>query len=221
MLNSKPLAAAIGGAVGGFAAAIVVVLAVLYHRKRNRWRRQNLVAIDPGPVDPSSILTSPVQSDILNDWSPTTLLSRGGNIHTETNDISPSPKPRKPDIPFEMRHIPTSLVVSTPKSQNSSLGQSHQATEAEVNPHAVSAHSSQIPTGMSNPGIRPRLTEEQSELVQGLIRHNVPLPTVVGAIEGLLGEEVPHSDGGGRSDSRFTQSDGRREAGGPPDYDYV
>jgi hypothetical protein len=59
-----------------------------------------------------------------------------------------------------------------------------------------------------------RLTEEQSSLVQGLMRHNVPLPTVVGAIEGMLtGEQQPGS-------IRHPQSrQDPMRADSPPEYD--
>jgi hypothetical protein len=55
-----------------------------------------------------------------------------------------------------------------------------------------------------------RLTEEQSELVQGLIRHNVPLVTVVGVMEGMLREGASGVEVSG------SQTVGR--AGNPPDY---
>jgi hypothetical protein len=41
-----------------------------------------------------------------------------------------------------------------------------------------------------------RLTKEQSELVQGLMGHNVPLPAVVGAMEGLLVSQEGRSGSG-------------------------
>ena len=63
------------------------------------------------------------------------------------------------------------------------------------------------------------LTQEQSELVQDLIRHDIPLITVAGVMKGMLRTEGP-SSGGGISGSRVTQSDERLEEN-PPAYDFV
>jgi hypothetical protein len=71
----------------------------------------------------------------------------------------------------------------------------------------------------TNPTTNTRLTEEQSELVQGLIRHHIPLATVVGVVEGMLRNEG--ASGVEDSGGRITQSDGRSEAGNPPDYDFI
>jgi hypothetical protein len=95
-------------------------------------------------------------------------------------------------------------VVAVPKRQNYSSNQSPQPAAPEA-----------IDPAFSTSSVPARLTEEQSGLVQGLIRHNVPLPTVVDAIEGMMrGEE--RLDG-----SRLTQSNERPEADGPPDYNLV
>ena len=58
----------------------------------------------------------------------------------------------------------------------------------------------------TSPSINAHLTDEQSELAQGLLRHNVPLPTVVGTIEGMLRREGEL---------------GNRETDNPPDYKYI
>jgi hypothetical protein len=73
-------------------------------------------------------------------------------------------------------------------------------------------------TGTS-PTTNARLTEEQSELVQDLIRRNIPLGTVVGVMEGLLRREG--ASGGEGSGSRMAQSDGGLRSENPPDYDFV
>ena len=66
----------------------------------------------------------------------------------------------------------------------------------------------------------PRLTEEESELVQGLLRHNVSLPAVVVAIEDMLRRDGL-SGGGEGSGSRVPQSDRHLVGGNPPDYDSI
>ena len=65
-----------------------------------------------------------------------------------------------------------------------------------------------------------RLTDEQSELVQGLLRHNVPLPAVVVAIEGMLRRDGP-SGSGEDSGCQNTWHDGHQEGDNPPGYDFV
>jgi hypothetical protein len=77
-----------------------------------------------------------------------------------------------------------------------------------------------VMTTDTNAPVRARLTEEQSELVQGLLRHNVSLPTVVGAIEGMLRGDR-YSGGDEDSGVRITRNDGRPEMDNPPDYDSI
>jgi hypothetical protein len=93
------------------------------------------------------------------------------DINLETNNISSSPIPPKSGV----SQIPASSVV---QSQYSSPNQPPQAAEAAVVGQAFSATS---PVGTSSP-MGSRLSNEQSELVQGLIKHSVPLPAVVAAI---------------------------------------
>ena len=111
--------------------------------------------------------------------------------------------------------VPRSSVAATRTSQYSSLNVPRQPAEAET----ILRASAVTPTATGSP-MNARLTEEQSELVQGLLRHNVPLPTVVGAIEGMLSREGP-SGGGEGSGSRITQRDECPEADNPPDYEFV
>jgi hypothetical protein len=100
--------------------------------------------------------------------------------------------------------------------QHSSPSQPPQPSEAEAVAHAFSAIS---PAGVSSP-MGSRLPDEQSALVQGLLRHNVPLPVVVVAIEGMLRRDGPSASGEG-SGSRNTQHDGHVEGDNPPGYDSV
>jgi len=206
----KPLAAAIGGALGGVVAVIAVMLAVLCYRKRNHHRLTS-AGTDGGPVEPSFqpnalTTTQPLQPDALHDWSPTTLVP---DTHRQTNHFSSSTLPSKSTIPSEATataHIPTSpAVVALPRNQHSLS--SHLPQTAAEPARATSS------TGMS-----AGLTEEQSELVQGLIRHKVPLPAVVGAIEGILRGEGQLGGAEGSS-SGLTQSVERR-AESPPVYNF-
>jgi len=63
--------------------------------------------------------------------------------------------------------------------------------------HTFIASGTLISTGPTSNGMNSCLTEEQSELVQGLMRHNLSLPTVVDAIESLLrgGQAEPSGEG--------------------------
>jgi hypothetical protein len=96
--------------------------------------------------------------------------------------------------------------------------------EIDPQPIAETATVAPNPGSMAmgtNPTTNTRLTEEQSELVQGMIRHHIPLVTVVGVVEGMLRREGPGASGVENSGSRVAQSDGRLEAANPPDYDFV
>ena len=70
-----------------------------------------------------------------------------------------------------------------------------------------------------------RLTEELSELVWGLLRHNVSLAVVAVEIEGMLRRDGP-SGGGEGSRSRVSQSDrglevDSLEVENPPDHNFT
>jgi hypothetical protein len=138
-------------------------------------------------------------------WSPTTLAYKDINIRTQTNDNLSFPVPPKSNLTSEgtaTTHIPTSSA--TVASQNHLSSQSSQTVEAEAIARTFASPDAPIPTGRSSTR-SAHLTEEQSELVQGLVRHHVALPTVVGVIEGML---------------REGQMDGS-EADHPPEYDFV
>ena len=175
---------------------------MFYCRKSRKQSGRNEV----GSIDPSSQPTPhtthlPTAPDSSHDWSPTALLS--GQI----NDTSRSHTHVVPTSATATAKIPPSsdsgsVAATRLTSHNSSSSQSTQAAAPEASPLA-SSNSRLPPTGT----ILSRLTEEQSGIVQGLMRNNVPLPTVVGAIEGMLiGEEQPNG-------GRLTQGD---EA--PPGY---
>jgi hypothetical protein len=86
---------------------------------------------------------------------------------------------------------------------------------------SISSTTAYVPTSpaTSSP-TSARLTEEQSELVQSLIRQKIPLPAVVGVMEGMLRREGP-SVGGEGSGSQISQTDGSLEPDDPPDYDFI
>jgi hypothetical protein len=197
VLISKTLAAAIGGAAGGIA---IVILAVLYYRQRGHIRRQHPADVGLEPEEPLHQPTTHdtntlLHQDTLPDWSPISLLPRDTNL--QTNNISPSTIPPKSGIQSTASDVPTSLLTPT-RSQHPSSG---------------------MPLGTSSP-TSTRLTGEQSELIQGLLRHNVPLPAVVGAMEGFLsmGGQSGGTTGPG---VRIIQHDGHQEENNPPDYDFV
>ena len=116
-------------------------------------------------------MNPPLQLESLQDWSPTTLLLGDINIRRQANDIS------RPSVPSKTAHIPISSLVATLQSQNSSLSQSPQPAEAEAIAWAFAAP---MPMGTSSTGVNGRLTEEQSGLVQSMMRHNVPLSSGCG-----------------------------------------
>jgi hypothetical protein len=147
------------------------------------------------------------QSELVRD-APISLLS--GDVNSHPNDISPPPNSPKYSISSATAHAPAS------SSQYSSSSQPSQPSEAEAVVHAFSAMSR---TGTSYL-MGSRLTDEQSELVQGLLRHNVPLPAVVVAIEGMLRRDGSLGGGEG-SGSQNTQRDGDQEGDNPPGYDFV
>jgi hypothetical protein len=319
--NSNKLPVAIGGAVGGVAAVMAVVLAALYYRKRGYRHQRHPTEVDPEPIEssfrPNTFSTfstnPPLNRDPLRDWSPTSLLPEdtdlqsrkispslipqkygiqsatahfpassvadtsatrytlsskssqsaevetiahtlinpsrvvpvgkmsthltedqsglvlglptsvlAGDVNLPIDDVVPPPLPSKPGICSEATvaaHVPRSSVAATRTSQYSSSNEPRPPTEVETDSRASAIPSTVMPMATGSP-VSARLTEEQSELVQGLIRHNVPLPTVVGAIEGMLRREGPSGSGEGTC-SRLTQSNMRPETDNPPDYDFV
>jgi hypothetical protein len=190
------------------------MLVVLCLRKRNRQIRQNVGVIDP---EPSFVTNLPVQSDILNNWSPTTLLPADIDMDGQASKITLSPPPVTSPMLSKGTPTSTATVVATPNNDSSPSGQFLQPTEAQA--MRVLSDIALVPTSTNSTG---RLTEEQSEVVQGLIKHKVPLPIVVEAIEGILrvGAEG-QSDGSEGYRTRLTQSDGHLEADSPPDYRFV
>jgi hypothetical protein len=135
------------------------------------------------------------------------------DVDLETNNISPSPVPLKSGIPSVAPHDPTSSAAAA-ESQHSS--QLPPATESDTFAHAFTTLGTV--TAVRSP-MTTRLTEEQSELVQSLIQHNIRLTTVAGVMQDLLGRDEP-LDGEG-SGSQVTQSEEHLEAENPPDYKSV
>jgi hypothetical protein len=128
----------------------------------------------------------------------------------QANDISDSPmlltSPMASDAPVTAQ-TPTTPSTFRPPAEV-------EAARASANLVGV------IPTSTDDTELTARLTQEQSELVQGLIKYNVPLPAVVGALEGILRGDR-NSGGGEGSGSQLTQSDLRVEAEKPPVYDFT
>ena len=121
-----------------------------------------------------------------------------------------SPVPPTSNLPSEgtaTADVPTSSVA-TVTSQNYLSSQSSQPVEAEAIAQTFASSDALMLTGRSSTRMSAHLTEEQSELVQGLMRHHVALPTVVGVIEGMLRA--------GQSDST-----GASEVDRPPEYEFV
>jgi hypothetical protein len=172
--------------------------------------------ITPSPVMPTraSPLTGPhfteEQSELIRSLS-TSLLS--GDVNSHPNDISPPPNSSQSGTSSGTAHAPTS---SGPPSHFSSSSQPSQPSEAEAVAYAFSAMSRTSTSSLMG----SRLTEEQSELVQGLLRHNVPLPAVVVAIEGMLRRDGPLGSDEGPG-SQNTQRNGHQEGDNPPGYDFV
>lgn len=219
--NKFILPAAIGGTVGGIAAVIAITLAVLYYRKRGYERQQPHAEVDPEPTQssfqPTMFVTNPpLNRDTSYDWSPSSLLP--GDTSLQNNDILPPPVPPKSGIPSPTVHVPSPLVAVTEQGRHSSLGPSPQHAETATVARTY-ANSGSMPVGTS-PITNTRLTEDQSELVQSLIRYNVPLVTVAGVMEGLLRREGPSGDSEGPG-SHVAQNDVCLEAENPPDYDFV
>jgi hypothetical protein len=173
---------------------------VLCYKKRNHQRRKQPAEYGLGHIDPSLAKNPPILSSASLTWSPTTPQPRDIDIHTETNEISPSSTRPTSTMPSEVPVIATVI-------------HGNEASVARAGANSVAGISTS--TGSTDTGVR--LTEEQSELVQGLIKHKVPLPTVVGAIEGILRGDG-YSGGGGSSSSRLIQSNVLVEADNPPVY---
>ena len=136
-----------------------------------------------------------------------------GDINLQNRDISSPPIPPKSDILSATAPVPTSSVAAA-DSLNSSLSPPPQPDTVT---HTFTITSSAA-TATGSPA-SAHLTEEQSELVQGLLKQNIPLPAVVGVMEGMLRREGP--SGGEASGSRIIQSDISLEEDNPPDYDFV
>jgi hypothetical protein len=114
-------------------------------------------------------------------------------------------------------NIPTSSMPATLQSQNFSSGQSHQPAEAEAITRAFVA-SAHTPT-VAHPTEMPiYFTEQQTELVQSMIRNKVSISAVSGVIKEMLKREGP-SGGGEGSSNKTTQRDGCFEVENPPGYD--
>jgi hypothetical protein len=108
-------------------------------------------------------------------------------------------------------------MSTTVQSQNFPSSQSYQFAEAETIARAFVA-STNTPTAHPT-GMPTYFTEQQTELVQSMIRNNVSISAVAGVIEGMLRREGPSGSGEGSS-NRITQRDGRVEAENPPSYDF-
>ena len=236
---SKKLPAAIGGALGGVAAVMAVILAVLCFRKSGYRHQRTHSEVDPEPIQstfrPAAFVTYPsLNRDTPHDWSPSSLLPENTNL--EGTDISPyamslkattslvptnllpedidlapdnpspSPIPSKPGLPFA---DPTSSTA--PSQHSSSLPP--QPVEVEANVRARVTPSAVIPAANSSK-MSTCLTEEQTDLVQGLIKQNVPLTTVASVMEGWLKSERPSGDGEGSGGHSGVGSEN------PPDYDF-
>ena len=132
------------------------------------------------------------------------------DVDLETDDISPSFIPPKSEIQSANAQVPTSSMAAE-TTQHILSSQSPPLTEADTIARSfITTPGVVMQTATSSPR-GPRLSEEQSELVQSLIRHNVPLPTVVDAIEGLLRTGGP--SGGGQLEGL--------EPDNPPEYDFT
>jgi hypothetical protein len=215
-----PLAAILGGALGGVAATIAIILAVFYYRKRNR----KPVEIDPEPVDPPTALVTyqKFEPDPLYGWPPTTLQLGGGTgAHPQTDStwLSSMPPSRtaRPSKLTPAANIPTSSTSATLKSQNFSSSQSHQPAEAEAIARAF-VTSTHAPTVTHPTGMPASFSEQQTELVQSMIRNKVSISAVASVIEEMSRKEGS-SGGGEGSSNRITQRDGHAEVENPPGYD--
>jgi hypothetical protein len=216
-LHSKRIAAIIGGAVGG--GILITVLVVLYYRQRARQHQRHPTEVDLDSIDhsfqpntPNTFSANPPRhGDASHDWLPSCLPPE--NAGFPTSDNSPSPIPPKSSMSFD---IPAISAAAVETSEHSSSSQSPQPVDARTVAHAF-ANPVLMEVGTS-PTTNARLTQEQSELVQDLIRHDIPLVTVAGVMKGMLRTE---SGGGESSGSRVTQSGEGLEAENPPDYDFV
>jgi len=214
--SRTPLAAMLGGTLGGVASIIAVILAVFYYRNRNR----KPVEIDPEPIiPPTPFITSPnFQPDHLYS---TTLQPGGGSTHPQTDSSWVSPMPLSPTRPSKVTataNVPTSSMSATLQSQNFSSSQLHQPAEAEAIARAFVA-STHTPMVTHPAGTPTYFTEQQTELVQSMIRNNVSISAVAGVIEGMLRREGLSGSGEGSSNVT-TQRDGRVEAENPPGYSF-
>jgi len=207
--SHKSLAVAIGGAVGGIAAVISFLLAILCWKRNWHWRRRPHLEVDPEPTEspfqPTTFITNPPrQVDALHLSSPRSLLPR--DINLQTDDILPPHMPPKSGLPSATAHGQTSSVAATETRQQSSSSQTPTLAEADNVGRTFFTSPRATMLTATSPSINAYLTDEQSELVQGLLRHNVPLPTVVHTIEGMLRREGEL---------------GNRETDNPPDYEYI
>ncbi|KIM79154.1 hypothetical protein PILCRDRAFT_10580 [Piloderma croceum F 1598] len=118
-------------------------------------------AMSTGTNPPVSTHITEEQSELIQGL-PTTNL-RSGDIDSHPNIISPPPiPPLKSGIPSTTTQVLTSVAAAT------------QSAEAEAVTHT--------PNTATGSPMSARLTEEQSELVQSLVRHNIPLVIVAGVI---------------------------------------
>ena len=239
--HSKQLAAPIGGAVGG--GIVVMVLAVLYYRYRSRGKPEH---IDSAFLPTTFVTNPPHQVDTLHDWSPSSLLPDPGvngispfpmppkailpsvaahvpTSSTATEPTSGLPTSRLPrDVILAPPLVPSKPGISSATGEvpTSSVAAADHSSSSPPHPDAVAlAHtppSTVTSTATGSPG-SPHLVGEQYEIVQSLIRHNIPLPAVVGVMQGFLGREEPVGGGDG-SGIGVTQSE---ELENPPDYDFI
>ena len=194
------------------------MIVVLYYRQRVRRQQEPPTEVDPDPIElsfqPNTSNTFSINPsfnrDASRDRSPS--CPQPENAGLPTSDSSPSPIPPK----SSMFNVPASSAEAVQTSHHSSSKQPPQPAETGTAEHAF-ANPASMAAGTS-PMTNTGLTQEQSELVQDLIRHDIPLITVAGVMKGMLRTE---SGGGESSGSRVNQSDEHLETENPPDYDFV
>jgi hypothetical protein len=212
MLYSKKLAAIIGGAAGG--GGLVIILAVLYYWQRSRQCQPHHTKVDPEPMKSSLQQTAfamnpPHLVDTLHDWSPSSLLPE--DTRSQNTNISPSlTSPKSIISSVTSTHALTSLMAAPSTIQSSSPNHSPRLAEAATVTH-VFANPGSMGAGTSPP-TNARLTDEQSELVQGLIRHDIPLLTVAGVMKGMIKKPGPLVG---------SEGSGNQEVENPPNYDVI
>ena len=194
--HRKPIAAIVGGTIGGLAFVIAIAVIFLYLSKRNSRRRD---------VPPSFIVEDPFPLQPVNPMS-TTNPPVGRKM-----GASPMVQPSVPAPPFTA--IPNSPKIwNLETSPASSLGQGE--VTVPVDTSSAPRPSTSLPNA-STPSAQAGFTEEQiASMTQLLLRQNLLAPIVTTVVERMMNANAEGAVGGSSWVSQSPPPDA------PPSYDF-